>query len=46
MMFRGNLNKFSRYATILTGVNIKLGGRLMKGKIVPRRTVKIGRAHV
>ena len=40
MMFRGNLNKFSRYATILTGVNIKLGGRLMKGKIVPRRTVK------
>ena len=40
MMFRGNLNKFSRYATILTGVNIKLGGRLRKGKIVPRRTVK------
>ena len=40
MMFRGNLNKFSRYATILTGVNIKLGGRLMKGKIVHRRKVK------
>ena len=40
MMFRSNLFKFSRFATILTGVNIKLGGRLMKGKIVPRRTVK------
>ena len=40
MMFRSNLNKFSRFATILTGVNIKLGGRLMRGKIVPRRTVK------
>ena len=39
MIFRGNLNKFSRLATILTGVNIKLGGRLMRGKIVPRRTV-------
>ena len=40
MMFRSNLNKYSRFATILTGVNIKLGGRLMRGKIVPRRTVK------
>ena len=30
----------SRFATLLTGVYIKLGGRLMRGKIVPRRTVK------
>ena len=40
LMFRSNLNKFRRFATILTGINIKLGGRLLKGKIVPRRTVK------
>ena len=33
-------NQISRFSTILTGVNIKLGGRLMRGKIVPRRTVK------
>ena len=32
--------QISRFSTILTGVNIKLGGRLMRGKIVPRRTVK------
>ena len=24
----------------MTGVNIVLGGRLMRGKIIPRRTVK------
>ena len=30
----------SRFATLVTGVYIKLGGRLMRGKIVPRRTVK------
>ena len=40
LMFRSNLFKFRRFASILTGVNIKLGGRLMRGKIVPRRTVK------
>ena len=34
---RNNLNKFN---SILTGVNIVLGGRLMRGKIIPRRTVK------
>ena len=33
-------NQISRFSTILTGVNINLGGRLMRGKIVPRRTVK------
>ena len=33
-------NQISRFSTILTGVNIKLGSRLMRGKIVPRRTVK------
>ena len=40
IFFRKNQNQISRFSTILTGVNIKLGGRLMKGKIVPRRTVK------
>lgn len=40
IFFRSNQNKFSKFATILTGVNIKLAGRLMRGKIVPRRTVK------
>ena len=40
LYFRNNQNKISRFSTILTGVNIKLGGRLMRGKIVPRRTVK------
>nr|YP_009471401.1 ribosomal protein S3 [Trametes hirsuta]AVG72792.1 ribosomal protein S3 [Trametes hirsuta]WVH38255.1 ribosomal protein S3 [Trametes maxima] len=40
IFFRNNQNKLSKFATILTGVNIKLGGRLMKGKIVPRRSVK------
>nr|YP_010044417.1 ribosomal protein S3 [Trametes coccinea]QPF23658.1 ribosomal protein S3 [Trametes coccinea] len=40
IFFRRNMNKFSKLTTLLTGVNIKLGGRLMKGKIVPRRTVK------
>ena len=40
IFFRKNQNKISRFSTILTGVNIKLGGRLMRGKIVPRRTVK------
>lgn len=40
IFFRSNQNKYSKFATILTGVNIHLGGRLMKGKIVPRRTVK------
>ena len=40
IFFRNNLNKISKFSTLLTGVNIKLGGRLMKGKIVPRRTVK------
>nr|WVH38200.1 ribosomal protein S3 [Trametes cingulata] len=40
IIFRNNQKKYSKLATILTGVNIKLGGRLMRGKIVPRRTVK------
>ena len=40
IFFRNNLNKISKFSTLLTGVNIKLGGRLMRGKIVPRRTVK------
>ena len=40
IFFRKNQNQISRFSTILTGVNIKLGGRLMRGKIVPRRTVK------
>nr|YP_010835468.1 ribosomal protein S3 [Perenniporia fraxinea]WFS78701.1 ribosomal protein S3 [Perenniporia fraxinea] len=40
-IFRSNrIFKYSKLSTILTGVNIKLGGRLMRGKIVPRRTVK------
>ena len=38
IMFRSH--HLSKFTSILTGVNIKLGGRLMKGKIVPRRTVK------
>ena len=38
--FRKNQNRFSKFSTILTGINIKLGGRLMKGKITPRQTVK------
>ena len=29
----------SRFAALVTGVFIKLGGRLLRGKIVPRRTV-------
>nr|WVH38154.1 ribosomal protein S3 [Poriella subacida] len=40
IIFRSNNNKLSKFTSILTGVNIKLGGRLMRGKIVPRRTVK------
>ena len=40
IFFRKNQNQISRFSTILTGVNINLGGRLMRGKIVPRRTVK------
>ncbi len=40
IFFRSNINYISKFSTLLTGVNIKLGGRLMKGKIVPRRTVK------
>ena len=40
IFFRNKLNKLSRFGTLLTGVYIKLGGRLMRGKIVPRRTVK------
>ena len=40
IFFRKDQNQISRFSTILTGVNIKLGGRLMRGKIVPRRTVK------
>ena len=40
IFFRKNQNRYSKLTTLLTGVNIKLGGRLMKGKIVPRRTVK------
>ena len=40
IFFRKNQNQISRFSTILTGVNIKLGGRLIRGKIVPRRTVK------
>ena len=40
ILFRNNQKKYSKLQTILTGVNINLGGRLMKGKIVPRRTVK------
>nr|YP_011031316.1 ribosomal protein S3 [Daedaleopsis sinensis]WQT73182.1 ribosomal protein S3 [Daedaleopsis sinensis] len=40
IFFRNNNNKISKFSTILTGVNIKLGGRLIRGKIVPRRTVK------
>ena len=38
IFFRNNHNTSS--STLLTGINIKLGGRLMRGKIVPRRTVK------
>ena len=40
IFFRKNQNRFSKFSTILTGINIKLGGRLMKGKITPRQTVK------
>ncbi len=40
LYFRKNQNKLSKFSTLLTGVNIKLGGRLMRGKIVPRRSVK------
>ena len=40
IFFRSNQKKYSKWPVILTGVNINLGGRLMKGKIVPRRTVK------
>ena len=40
IFFRNSNNKISKFSTILTGVNIKLGGRLIRGKIVPRRTVK------
>lgn len=40
IFFRSNQNKYSKFVSVLTGVNIHLGGRLMKGKIVPRRTVK------
>ena len=40
IFFRSNNNKVSKFSTLLTGVYVKLGGRLMKGKIVPRRTVK------
>ena len=38
-------NQISRFSTILTGVNIKLGGRLLSQKIVPRftsRTIQRG----
>ena len=37
IFFRKSINKFSG---AITGVYIKLGGRLLRGKIVPRRTVK------
>ena len=43
IFFKSNLrstSKISRFSPLLTGVNIKLGGRLMRGKIIPRRTVK------
>ena len=40
IFFRKYQNRFSKFSSVLTGVNIKLGGRLMRGKIVPRRTVK------
>nr|WVH38160.1 ribosomal protein S3 [Lenzites betulinus] len=40
ILFRSNQNIYSKWTTILTGVNIHLGGRLMRGKIIPRRTVK------
>ena len=32
IFFRKNQNQISRFSTILTGVNIKLGGRLMRGR--------------
>ena len=38
--FRNTQNKIFRFTSILTGVNIKLAGRLLRGKIIPRRTVK------
>ena len=37
IFFRKSINKFSG---AITGVYIKLGGRLLRGKIVPRRTDK------
>ena len=40
IFFRSIRNKFISFQSILTGVNIVLGGRLMRGKIIPRRTVK------
>ena len=40
IFFRSNQNKYSKFNSILTGVNIVLGGRLMRGKIIPRRTIK------
>ena len=42
-MIKKNLTRSKKSRTIfsvISGANIKLGGRLMKGKIVPRRTVK------
>jgi hypothetical protein len=38
ILFRKNQNKYNKLFTVLTGVNINLGGRLMRGKIIPRRT--------
>lgn len=40
IFFRNTQNKIFRFSSILTGVNIKLAGRLLRGKIIPRRTVK------
>nr|WVH38125.1 ribosomal protein S3 [Cubamyces menziesii] len=40
ILFRKNQNRYSKFATILTGINIKLGGRLMRGKIIPRKSVR------
>ena len=39
IIFRNTHKKLFRFSSILTGVNIKLGGRLMRGKIIPRRSV-------
>ena len=41
-----NLNKNNNLPSFLSGINIKIGGRLMTHKLVPRKTVQIKRRGI